>query len=558
MNQGMRLLLAFVISIGVLYVWYTYIAPPPVPQTVTVQPKEPTPDETVVARPKDVSSVVPTGDKTDPKETLARPTDIVIETPVSRIILNTRGGVLTSYELKDYRVTAEKDAPQANLLTETNGSTALFLGLKGYPGFTKDKVYELVEDKKMNWQKRRVVLAWQNKDLKIEKTFLFNHLKTPYAVEVTYRVTNLSGRELRLSPSIQTSLRQKPEPKNKGGILSFLKFQRPDLYHRLYYKEGSLTEKTGWKDFKGGEIARGAISWVALADRYFIHALVPQADAVASATVAFAREDSFLVGELIGKAAILAPGQALTGRVAAYLGPKLHKEMEAVAASLEKSVDYGWFSFLAVPILWLMTFLHGFIPNWGLVIIALTFIVKMLLYPINKKSMESMKGMQQLQPKLKEIKDKYPDDRQKQNQQIMQLFRAHKVNPMSGCLPMLLQFPVYIVLYKVLWNAIELYHAPFFGPYNDLSAPDPYYVMPILLGVFMFLQQKLTPSPSADPTQKKMMMIMPVMFTVFMLFLPLGLVLYIFVNTVVSVVQQYMIRKEITFLDIVRGKWRAA
>jgi YidC/Oxa1 family membrane protein insertase len=140
----------------------------------------------------------------------------------------------------------------------------------------------------------------------------------------------------------------------------------------------------------------------------------------------------------------------------------------------------------------------------------------------------------------------------------MQLFKAHKVNPMGGCLPMLAQFPIYIALYKVLWNSIELFHQPFFWFYKDLSAPDPYYITPILLGLFMAAQQKLTPSASADPTQQKMMMIMPVMFTVFMLFLPLGLVVYILVNTVMSVTQQYMYNHGIGIMDLVRGRWKAA
>ena len=163
-----------------------------------------------------------------------------------------------------------------------------------------------------------------------------------------------------------------------------------------------------------------------------------------------------------------------------------------------------------------------------------------------------MKAMQQLQPKMKEIKKKYADDKTKQQQEVMQLFKTHKVNPAGGCLPLLLQFPVYIALYKVLWNAIEIYHAPFMWIYADLSAPDPFYISPVLLGVFMFLQQKLTPTASTDPAQQKMMMIMPVMFTVFMLFLPVGLVIYIFVNTVMSVVQQYMMKRDISSRDLIK------
>ena len=166
-----------------------------------------------------------------------------------------------------------------------------------------------------------------------------------------------------------------------------------------------------------------------------------------------------------------------------------------------------------------------------------------------------MKAMQQLQPRLKKLQEKYKDDKARLNQETMQLFKTHGANPAGGCLPMLLQFPVYIALYRVLWNSIELYHAPFFWFYKDLAAPDPYYITPVLLGLFMVLQQKLMPSASADPAQKKMMMLMPVMFAGFMLFLPMGLVLYILVNTVTSVAQQYLYNNDIRLRDAIRGKF---
>ncbi|MBU4484698.1 membrane protein insertase YidC, partial [bacterium] len=183
-----------------------------------------------------------------------------------------------------------------------------------------------------------------------------------------------------------------------------------------------------------------------------------------------------------------------------------------------------------------------------------TILIKILLYPISHKSMKSMKRMQQLQPQLKKIKEKYGSDKQRVNVETMQLFKTYKVNPMGGCLPMVLQFPVYIALYKVLWNSIELFQSPFFWFYKDLSAPDPYYITPILLGFAMLAQQKLTPTVSADPTQQKMMMLMPIMFTAFMLFLPAGLVLYILVNTLFTIAQQWMNNNDIKVMDLLRGK----
>ena len=199
-----------------------------------------------------------------------------------------------------------------------------------------------------------------------------------------------------------------------------------------------------------------------------------------------------------------------------------------------------------------MQLFYSVIRNWGIAIILLTVFVKLLMNPLTVKSMKQMKEMQKLQPQLAALKGKHQNDKQRLNMETMQLFKTHKVNPMGGCLPILLQMPIYIALYKVLYNSIELYHAPFFWFYKDLSAPDPYFILPVLLGISMVAQQKLTPSASVDPAQRQMMMIMPVMFTAFMLFLPLGLVVYIFVNTVMSVAQQWMYQKGIRWRDVFR------
>jgi YidC/Oxa1 family membrane protein insertase len=257
------------------------------------------------------------------------------------------------------------------------------------------------------------------------------------------------------------------------------------------------------------------------------------------------------------KQIVLSQGE-VRQKFAVYVGPRDRQNLMLVGGSLEKAIDYGWFSFIAIPILYLLKFFYGIIRNYGIAIIILTVFVKLLLNPLTKYSMKSMKEMQKLQPKMKELKEKYKDNRERLNMETMQLFRAHKVNPMSGCLPMLLQLPIYIALYKVLWNAIELYKAPFVFFYKDLSAPDPYLIMPIALGIFMWLQQKFTPSASADPAQAKMMQIMPIMFTAFMLFLPSGLVLYILVNTVMSVIQQWMMNNDIKFRDLIKGRFKKA
>lgn len=554
MSQEKRLLLAVVLSIGIFLGYYYFFAPTPasLPTQVTQQPAKTTLDS---------SQSVPTSDvvfgKQDNQETIAEERKIAVETLVAQVVFSTRGAVIKSYALKNYHKDVSKDSGLKDLLLESAGSSALFVGFEGYQAFTEDKVFELVSDVQKK-DAREITLVWQNSDIRIEKIFVFGNQNSDYGLSIDYKITNKSGHALAFSPYLATTLKQKDVSKSKGGFFSFLKFEQPDLFSWTYFKDDKFHSDMNWAKFQGGEMFTNA-SWAALADRYFIFAMMPPLDATASVvpavSVKFDRQNDFLTGRILQKQNELPNGATMTGSFRAYLGPKIISELSGFGVSLGKSVDYGWFSFLAIPILWLMTFLHRVIPSWGFVIIALTFLLKLVLHPVNKKSMMSMKAMQQLQPKIQELKKKYPDDKQKQQTEMMQLFKTHKVNPLGGCLPLLLQMPIYIVLYKVLWNAIELYHAPFFF-YKDLSAPDPYFLSPVLLGVFMFLQQKLTPSATADEMQQKMMLIMPIMFTAFMLFLPVGLVLYIFVNTVVSVVQQFMMKRDLSFRDLFTGKWQ--
>lgn len=555
MSQEKRLLLAVVLSIGTFLGYYYFFAPAPAPLTtapVTQQSAKTTLDPAPSVSDTDLAA----GNQ-DQHEAVTEEKSIAVDTPVAKVVLSTRGAVLKSYALKNYHKDVSKDSGLKDLLLEGQGSSALFVGLQGYQAFTEDKVFELVSDVEKN-DAREITLAWQNSDIRFEKIFIFGGQSSDYGLRVDYKVTNRSGHALAFSPYLATTLKQKDVSKSKGGVFSFLKFEQPDLFSWTYFKDKKFHSDMNWEKFQGSEMFADA-SWAALADRYFIFAMMPPEDITASAeplvAVKFDRQNEFLTGRILQKQNELPKGATVAGSFRAYLGPKIISELSGFGVSLGKSVDYGWFSFLAIPILWLMTFLHRVIPSWGFVIIALTFLLKLVLHPVNKKSMTSMKAMQQLQPKIQEMKKKYPDDKQKQQMEMMQLFKTHKVNPLGGCLPMLLQMPIYIVLYKVLWNAIELYHAPFFF-YKDLSAPDPYFLSPILLGVFMFLQQKLTPSATADETQQKMMLIMPIMFTAFMLFLPVGLVLYIFVNTVVSVLQQFMMKRDLSFKDLFTGKWQ--
>jgi YidC/Oxa1 family membrane protein insertase len=553
MRQETRLVLAMVIS-SALFIGYYMIFPPKLP----MQPVMPA----VI----DVATAIPATPAAPalPTETVAEAKNLLIETPVSLITLSTRGGLITSAKLKDYHESVQEGAPPQDLLTRTENSYAFFLGLTGYDRLTPETVFELKNDTTAPDGSRTIELMWQDSTLRITKSLVFNSPKGPYAISVGYSVENLTDKPLQLAPYLESGLRQKVKT-NSGGMLGAFQAQ-DDLYLMQALAKNSLEHPSvdnlqtqTWqmavnqRQLSGLKSVEAAANWAALTDRYFLVGSI--GDQALNAHAWFGQYQDFLISQLKNPLIQLAPHNRQDGYFVGYAGPKVLEQLKTAGGKLERSIDYGWFSLLAMPILWLMTTLHKLIPNFGLVIITLTFIIKLALHPVNKKSMTSMKAMQQLQPKLEHIRAKYGDNKEKMNVEVMQLFKTHKVNPAAGCLPMLMQMPVFIVLYKVLWNAIELYHAPFFGPYKDLSAPDPYFVLPVLLGIFFFLQQKLTPNPSADPTQKKMMMFMPLIFSGTMLFMPVGLVVYIFVNTLMSVAQQFMMTRDLTYKDVFTGQW---
>ncbi len=241
----------------------------------------------------------------------------------------------------------------------------------------------------------------------------------------------------------------------------------------------------------------------------------------------------------------VAPGQSKEIKATLWVGPKLQNEMAATAKNLNLTVDYGWLWFIASPLRKLLSFIHSIVGNWGIAIIVLTFIVRGAMYPLTKAQYTSMAKMRMLQPKIQAMRERLGDDRQRMSQEMMELYKKEKVNPLGGCLPILLQMPIFIALYWALMESVELRHAPFFGWIHDLSAQDPYYVLPILMGITMFFIQKMSPSTVTDPMQQKIMTFMPVMFTFFFLFFPSGLVLYWLVSNIVTLIQQTIIFRQL-------------
>lgn len=565
MKQETRTFLAIFLIIAIIVVYYTFISPPQPFTPEAVVTSETTKTQAIQHSPQPTTtpqtttlSPTPTVEATTLPE--APNKNITIKNQQANLVLSTQGGMLTSYTLNNYRKTSDKKSPPIDILGTRNpaDSHGLFLGLKDYNNFHHKRVFEIQSDQETD-ASRVITLVWQDQNLKIEKIFTFQKNESPYAIKIDFKITNLTSQPLSISPYLENSVKQTVAEK-RSGFLAFLQ-QPQEFYQGAYFSQQKLFTQT-WETLEKTPViltTEPLLSWSAIKNRYFLHGIIPQTAKQQGLKAEFMRtQDEALLLRLFENPTLLNAQSTYENSYTGFFGPKELSQLRATNSFLEEVVDYGWFSMIAKPILIVMEFIHKFVGNWGLTIIVLTIFIKILLHPINKKSFASMKGMQQLQPKLQEIRKKYPEDKQKQQVETMQLFRTHKINPLSGCILMFLQFPVYVALYQVLYNAIELYHAPFFGFYKDLSAPDPYFILPILLGVFMVLQQKLTPATTADPTQKKIMMIMPLMFSVFMLFLPLGLVLYIFVNTVVSVVQQFMIQRDLSIKEFFTGKWQKA
>jgi len=316
-------------------------------------------------------------------------------------------------------------------------------------------------------------------------------------------------------------------------------------------------EEVKIKNASEEKIVKGQVDWMAYEDDFFITAIIPEG---ASKGIFTGRllSSGLLEGFFQPSAISLGPSQKVSSRYTLYLGPRDLGIMKQLGKGLDRAVNFGWTDIIAKPLLYMLRFFNQYINNYGVSIILLTILIKILFWPLTHKSYKSMGEMKKLQPRMAKMREKYKDNKEQMNKEMMALYKTYKVNPMGGCLPMVIQIPVFFALFRILGNAIELRHAPFMLWINDLSAPDrlfnfpfqiPYMAPPsgipvltLLMGASMFLQQKMTPTPG-DPTQAKIMMFLPIIFTFMFINFPSGLVLYWFINNILSIGQQYRIQK---------------
>ena len=306
---------------------------------------------------------------------------------------------------------------------------------------------------------------------------------------------------------------------------------------------GGSIERQEVKKLTNENVLGPNVLWGAFESKYFIASFIPESPSLTNLSMTRDENNMVSVG-MKGRKEVIPAGQNSVFSYSLYMGPKQYDTLKAIGVGLEDAIDYGWFWWLAIPFLYVLKFLQGFVLNFGIAIIILTTAIKIIFWPLGNMSYKSMNEMKKLQPKIEALKEKFKNDQAKIGQETMALYREHKVNPFSGCLPILIQIPVFFGLYKALMYSIELRHSPFFFWIQDLSAKDPYYITPILMGVTQFITQKMTPA-MGDPMQQKIMLLMPVIFTFFFLNFPAGLVIYWLFNNILQIGQQFYINKKL-------------
>jgi len=384
----------------------------------------------------------------------------------------------------------------------------------------------------------RVPMTWKSKDgtVTVKKTYVFH--RNDYLVDIIHEVENNSDQEWkgRLYRQLQRSEYDELGKSRllytfTGAVIS----TPEDNYQKVEFDE--MAEWRSAQSYnKGG--------WVGMLQHYFVTAWIPGNEELNHFYTRVVNDTRFIVG-ITGEEKIVAANSKETFSAKLYVGPKDQARMETIAENLKLTVDYGVLTFIAQPVFWLLEKIHSVIGNWGWAIIFVTLIIKLIFYKLSETSYRSMANMRKLAPKFQSIRERFGDDRQKMSQAMMELYKKEKVNPMSGCWPMLVQIPVFISLYWVLLESVELRQAPFMLWIQDLSTKDPYYILPLLMGASMFVQQKLSHNPGMDPMQQKIMQFLPIVFTFFFMLFPAGLVLYWVVNSLLSILQQWYIMKKI-------------
>lgn len=557
-----RTIIAIVLSLAVLLGYQMFFAKPPAPPAPTATPSQQQPAQTAketVNKPSSVQKIA-TAKEISTKNIVASK-DITVDTAQYTAIFSTRGGALKSFQLKGYQKDCTECADdiyprlknlftgsKAELPPKSTGLVELVNVKEGMPyplaitfpessiDIAPDSIYETSATKldMTNTKEKQQLVFSQTYDdkIKVEKIFTFN--PDNYAISLDVKVYNLTD-----------------SPVNEIPKLSWQQYADPTHEEDSYGHDGPVAsvaksiERQTLKDLNKEKIYGPNVIWAGYESKYFIASFIPGNPSLTS--MMMNRDaDNMVSVSIKGQKELIPGGQNGSFNYTLYLGPKKQSLLKQLNVGLEDSIDFGsWLKWLAMPLLWVVNFIHKYVANYGVAIILLTLLIKIIFWPLGNISYKSMKEMQNLQPKIAELKVKYKADQAKLNQETMALYRTHKVNPFGGCLPIVIQIPIFFGLYKALLYSIELRHSPLFWWIQDLSAKDPYYITPIIMGATQFIQQKMTPT-MGDPMQAKIMLFMPVVFTFFFLNFPSGLVVYWLFNNIFSIAQQYYTNKKLT------------
>lgn len=461
-------------------------------------------------------------------------------TDVLDVRISLQGGSLVSSHLRQYP--ADKGVSNDGFQLFKDSPNHIFIaqsGLIGNSGGLPDHQalftsqadsYSLQEGQ----NEIRVTLTWESNPVKVNKIFVFK--RGAYLVDVYHEIIN-SGKESIAARFYAQFVRTPPLKEEESSFV--YTYTGPALYSPQTKYEKIAFDKIQ-KESLSREVSDG---WVAMLQHYFMAAWIPERQETYNFYTGASSHNRYIIGMWSPVKTVLPDHtQVLPSKI--YFGPKLQEVIGNITQGLELTVDYGLLTVFAQPLFWLLSKLYVLVSNWGVAIILLTIIIKIIFYKLSEASYKSMAHMRQVMPRIQALKDRYGEDRQKLNQAMMELYKKEKINPLGGCLPIVVQIPVFIALYWVLLESVEMRNAPFVLWIDNLSVPDAYYVLPLLMGITMFIQQKLNPTP-IDPVQAKVMMSLPFVFTVFFAFFPSGLVLYWFVNNLLSIIQQWLIVKRI-------------
>jgi len=482
--------------------------------------------------PANNKSVSPSPDVMEEKVTREA---VHVVTDVLDIMIDTQGGTIYQLDLRDYQLSAEKmdqpfrlfNAKESLYHTAQSGLVSSKHAAPNHKDiYRADKSeYRLQE----GTDELKVTLHWEKDGVSVNKVFTFTRDSYIIGVEHVVSAENWSGSEYR---QLVRSLQEREStmiPTYVGGVV----FNEEIKYEKLDFDD--IAEQTFKTDMKGG--------WIAMIQHYFLAAWVPDQNQSNYTYTSHPTDNRYILG-------MRSPAAVATTETPAYfksqlvVGPKLQDRLETIAPGLELTVDYGILTILAKPLFWLLKFYHTLFENWGWAIIFLTITVKVIFYKLSEAGYRSMARMRKIGPRMQTLKERYGDDRQRMSAEMMKMYKEEKINPLGGCFPILIQIPVFIALYWVLLESVEMRNAPFALWIQNLSEQDPYFILPILMGATMYIQQKLNPAP-VDPVQQKVFQFMPLVFTIFFLFFPAGLVLYWVVNNGLSIIQQWIITRRI-------------